>query len=373
MNFICKLRTTYARTSSKSSVLTSCLYLLNLEVRSMGLLTEGNPLSWEETKALAEHVRQHGIEQFINSYHKLRDRTGDVLKWGDEVEYVIVKFDDENKRVTVSLRAPELLEKLQEPENTDPTNCKSLWRPEYGAYMVEGTPGRPYGGLLAHFNIVEANMRYRRAEASTLLKDGEVIMSITNFPRLGCPNFTSPPHQPTPSSGVTMSHFFPDEAIYPGHPRFKNLTRNIRMRRGEKVAINIPVFRDKNTKIPVDNSHILDPGAAKPDCVYMDAMGFGMGCCCLQLTFQACCITEARTLYDQLAPLCPIMLALSAASPIYRGYLTEADCRWNVIAASVDCRTREERGLEPLKENRFRIAKSRYDSIDSYLSPQNEK
>lgn len=62
---------------------------------------------------------------------------------------------------------------------------KSLWRPEYGAYMVEGTPGKPYGGLLAHFNIVEANMRYRRAEASTLLKDGEVIMSITNFPRYG--------------------------------------------------------------------------------------------------------------------------------------------------------------------------------------------
>lgn len=26
--------------------------------------------------------------------------------------------------------------------------------------------------------------------------------------------------------------------------------------------------------------------AAKPDHVYMDAMAFGMGCCCLQLTFQ---------------------------------------------------------------------------------------
>lgn len=49
--------------------------------------------------------------------------------------------------------------------------------------MVEGTPGKPYGGLLAHFNIVEANMQNRRAEASSLLKDGEAIMSITNFPR----------------------------------------------------------------------------------------------------------------------------------------------------------------------------------------------
>lgn len=67
------------------------------------------------------------------------------------------------------------------------------------------------------------------------------------------------------------------------------------------------------------------------------------------------------------------MLALSAASPIHRGYLTESDCRWNVISASVDCRTAEERGEVPLKENQFRINKSRYDSIDSYLSPDGER
>ncbi|KAI5635345.1 glutamate-cysteine ligase domain-containing protein [Phthorimaea operculella] len=339
----------------------------------MGLLTEGSPLSWKETKGLAEHVRQHGIEQFVNLLAKLRDRTGDVLKWGDEVEYIIVKFDDENQKATVSLRASTILPQLQEKELEDPENVKSLWRPEYGAYMVEGTPGKPYGGLLAHFNIVEANMQYRRAEASAFLQDGEVLMSITNFPRLGCPEFTSPPYKPNPKEGVTLSHYFPDEGIFPGHPRFKTLTANIRQRRGEKVAINIPIFRDNNTKIPVDNATILEPKAAKPDCVYMDAMGFGMGCCCLQLTFQACCITEARTLYDQLAPLCPIMLALSAASPAYRGFLTDVDCRWNVISASVDDRTREERGLEPLKNNKFRIQKSRYDSIDSYISPQHDK
>ncbi|XP_047535756.1 glutamate--cysteine ligase isoform X2 [Vanessa atalanta] len=373
MNFCFYVRRyTYTCGFSKI-VLKSRLTLRKIQIANMGLLTEGSPLSWEETKALAEHVRHHGIEQFINLYRKLRERTGDVLKWGDEVEYIIVKFDDKNQRATVSLRADELLPKLQEKELEDPQNVKSLWRPEYGAYMVEGTPGKPYGGLLAHFNIVEANMRYRRIEASNLLKEGEVIMSITNFPRLGCPNFTSPPYAAKPDRGVTMSHFFPDEGIFSGHPRFKTLTSNIRKRRQEKVAINIPIYRDVNTKIPVDDSHKLEPGAAQPDSIYMDAMGFGMGCCCLQLTFQACCITEARTLYDQLAPLCPIMLALSAASPIYRGFLSDVDCRWNVISASVDCRTREERGLEPLKNNKFRIQKSRYDSIDSYLSPDHEK
>lgn len=66
-------------------------------------------------------------------------------------------------------------------------------------------------------------------------------------------------------------------------------------------------------------------------------------------------------------------MAFTAASPIYRGHLTDIDCRWNVISASVDCRTAEERGLKPLKENKFRIFKSRYDSIDCYLSEESEK
>lgn len=55
----------------------------------MGLLTEGSPLSWEETKKLAKHVRSHGIKQFINLYRRLKDRQGDVLKWGDEVSSFI--------------------------------------------------------------------------------------------------------------------------------------------------------------------------------------------------------------------------------------------------------------------------------------------
>lgn len=344
----------------------------------MGLLSEGNPLPWEKTKDLAEHVRKHGIIQFINLYRRLKDRQGDILKWGDEVEYMIVKFNHNDRMAKVSLRAHQLLKILNERESHNPENVKALWRPEYGAYMIEGTPGKPYGCLMSYFNIVEANMRYRREEVSQLLEPDEVVMSLTSFPRLGAKDFTVPPTKPS-TEGASQSLFIPDEVIFPGHPRFKTLTRNIRLRRGEKVAINVPVFKDKNTPSPyVEDLTVLgDSGvsakAAKVDHVYMDAMAFGMGCCCLQLTFQACNIQEARVLYDQLTPLCPIMLALTAASPIHRGVLTDVDCRWTIISGSVDCRTREERGLEPLKNNKFRIPKSRYDSIDSYLSEQGEK
>lgn len=69
-----------------------CNFLFG-KFQNMGLLSEGSPLSWEETKALAEHVRQHGIEQFINIYHRYKDICFDVLKWGDEVSLYFLNRD----------------------------------------------------------------------------------------------------------------------------------------------------------------------------------------------------------------------------------------------------------------------------------------
>ncbi|XP_060018524.1 glutamate--cysteine ligase catalytic subunit isoform X2 [Lagenorhynchus albirostris] len=303
----------------------------------MGLLSQGSPLSWEETQRHADHVRLHGILQFLHIYHAVKDRHKDVLKWGDEVEYMLVSFDHENRKAQLVLSGEELLETLQEKgERTNP-NHPTLWRPEYGSYMIEGTPGQPYGGTMSEFNTVEDNMRKRRKEATSLLGENQALCTITSFPRLGCPGFTLPEFKPNPvEGGASKSLFFPDEAINK-HPRFSTLTRNIRHRRGEKVVINVPIFKDKNTPSPFVETFPEDDEAAKaskPDHIYMDAMGFGMGNCCLQVTFQACSISEARYLYDQLATICPIV---------------------------------------PLKNNHYRISKSRYDSIDSYLSECGEK
>lgn len=68
-------------------------------------------------------------------------------------------------------------------------------------------------------------------------------------------------------------------------------------------------------------------------------------------------------------PVFDIQLALTAGTPVLRGHLVDTDVRWNVISASVDDRTDEERGLVPLKHDRFRIPKSRYASVNRYLSP----
>ncbi|CAH8838415.1 unnamed protein product [Trichobilharzia szidati] len=337
----------------------------------MGLLTVGSPLDWPETKKNAVFVQEQGIKQFILLYHKLNSRTKHTLKWGDEIEYTLVRFDPLKCKAQLYLGASELLKKMGKENNT---GGEITWQPEYAEYMIEGVPGIPFGRLLHSFSTVECNMRKRRLDLMTHLPKGCVPLTICAFPRLGCDDFCYPAANPTPDSGVSRSLFYPDAAINQGHPRFKTLTRNIRERRGAKVAINVPIYQDTCTpqpfieKFPESN----DPNAssaALPNHVYLDAMGFGMGCSCLQITFQSCCIDEARILYDQLTTICPIMMALSAATPAMRGYLLDWDCRWGIISASVDDRTEEERGLKPLCNDRFVIPKSRFDSVSLYLSP----
>ncbi|KZT42485.1 glutamate-cysteine ligase catalytic subunit [Sistotremastrum suecicum HHB10207 ss-3] len=350
----------------------------------MGLLYLGTPLSWDQAKPHADAIREHGITQFLNIWHRLKDRQGDELLWGDEVEYMVVSFDHDAGAARLSLRQTDILAKLaqlvndiciESPFRTDmPT-----FHPEYGRFMLESTPGSPYTGSLPDLLSVEKSMRYRRTLARSHLKPNEVPITLPVFPRLGVPGVFTDPYYDPANAKASHSLFLPDEITNP-HVRFPTITANTRERRGSKVAMNLPLFFDTNTPrpfidptIPWDrNIYKEDPeaknGAALPDHIYMDAMGFGMGCSCLQITFQACNIAEARRVYDALVPIGPIMLALTAASPAWRGYLSDVDCRWNVIAGSVDDRTEEERGIKPLSENKYVIPKSRYDSVDSYIS-----
>ena len=334
---------------------------------------------------------QHGLKQLVNTFQANRGRMFDSLKWGDEVEYVVVQFDPETRRVRLSLRGEKVLGQLQVAENAALASgvglaeLKSLWRPEYGRFMIEGTPGAPYGHTVEDLLLVEPNMLARRKEVQQLLEPGEAIMSVTHFPHLGVGDFTVPAFPP--GGPVTESLFVPDQVIN-SHPRFATLTRNIRLRKGRKVTINVPVFMDSLTRVPTGEDERQLPGH-----IYCDAMAFGMGSSCVQCTYQCCNIDEARNFYDALVPLAPIMLAVTANCPIVRGFLVDVDCRWDIIAASVDSRRDEEidclQCLHEAKEEPYVkdipprrtgekigesggsfygcIKKSRYDSVSLYI------
>jgi len=320
----------------------------------MGFLAIGEPFDWPDSReeGIISYIREHGIDQFLAMWDKVKGIDNDVLKWGDEIEYGVFILDPAAGTVRCSLRGAAILEELRSREKTQakrnaddasgPAGCQ--WVPEYGSWMVEGTPDRPYSAYAADLVSVERNMRLRRARLMSVLAPNEVCPTIPCFPLLGVGQFTEPPT--APNGPIARSLFIPDAVINP-HPRFGALTANIRQRRGSTVDIRMPKFMDTHTVRPSQPAGGPAPeSVAAADAmgeVYMDAMAFGMGCCCLQVTFQAREVAESRHLYDQLAVLTPMLLALTAATPYARGWLLDTDSRWDIISQSVDDRTPAER------------------------------
>jgi glutamate--cysteine ligase catalytic subunit len=169
----------------------------------MGLLTSGKPLDWPETKQNASEVRRRGVEQFIKLFKAYKRRDQDSFKFGDEVEYSLVKFDHKEKRVYCLLKAQQVLAHLLNNNNSSEEKQETLWSPEFANFMVEGLPGRPYENDVNCIGEIEANMVKRRKRLQDLLDTNEYCMTFSTFPLLGCPGFTWPRLEATPGRGIT--------------------------------------------------------------------------------------------------------------------------------------------------------------------------
>ena len=193
--------------------------------------------------------------------------------------------------------------------------------------MIEAVPRDPYGGYITDLLLVEKNMQLRRKRLHAVLKKNEIAPTSANFPMLGVEGYG---HTEGNSGAVANSLYVSDRVINP-HPRFGTLTKNIRQRRRGNVNIRIPrgvndigrlenemnddvrneccdVDQDSNISEAtvgfegpeerannVENNDVhgssrIDAirGAGmidlrNADIIHMDAMAFGMGCCCLQV------------------------------------------------------------------------------------------
>ncbi len=202
----------------------------------------------------------------------------------------------------------------------------------------------------------------------------EYVLPLTSFPLLGCTNFTFPHHLPeTFENRTKYDSMFYSNKIIMDRALFKSATFNKIDRIKSLPNIYVPIFKDEKTPIIFKDELFENNSKSKDNHIFMDHDGFAMGCCCIQATFQANSLEQACHLYDQLTPIAPIVIALSASSPVWRGYLSDIDCRWNVLKQAFDDRTKEERGLEPLKENKRVLNKSRFDTTEVYLSKEGSK
>ncbi|KAM3569741.1 hypothetical protein VYU27_008162, partial [Nannochloropsis oceanica] len=173
------------------------LLILSPSPTEAGLLKVGRPLPWHVSLPHLRPVRRAGVRQFLNIYHRLKDIRQDGLLWGEEVEYGIFKVDRSKRQVWLSLRGKEVMESLIKKEQDYTQRSEGCsWHPEFGSWMVESTPSRPYAGYATDLLRVESNMRLRRKRLLTSLDKDEIAPTVVAFPLMGVGDFVDPPAPP---------------------------------------------------------------------------------------------------------------------------------------------------------------------------------
>ena len=326
----------------------------------------GRVLEYDESKPFFKIIKDNFIEVVINALKS--EKSCRYPLFGFEFEFQKITIDNEKKHVYLDITAQDDILKSSK------YNLHSEFQisHEYGGWMIESIHNNPF-----NFNEIE-KIPQTIINLYTYLnnKIGQnKILSLANFPLLGVGNYfieqdylklINNEEEKDEKEEIKLlleqiktnpysKSIYTSDMIINRHPRFAGLTKNIRTRRGSKVEIKVPIFKDINTNL---NNEPF------PNFVHMDSMAFGMGCCSTQVTVGACSLNAATLLYDNLIPFTPIFLVMSSACPIFKGKITDYDNRWKIISDSVDDRTEDERNIN----SQNYIEKSRYGPVYSYIS-----
>lgn len=170
--------------------------------------------------------------------------------------------------------------------------------------------------------MMRTNNSLRRQLINRFLLPHQQAMSLCVFPRVGVKDTWT-----TPSP--------PNRLVCP-LPRYQLLAKNVQSRPQGRMRTYFPISRDHLTSSPFRDDPPTGKGILEHLC--LDELEIGTGCCSIQTTFQAANESEARWLYDQLIPLGHVLLAMTAATPMWKGYLVDTDIRWQRFGDLVDDR-----------------------------------
>ena len=89
----------------------------------------------------------------------------------------------------------------------------------------------------------------------------------------------------------------------------------------------VPRFEDQNTDVEGIRDGDRNPGHIGLTEGLQNALGLGK----LQVTLECQNLNHARMMHDMLIPFAPLLISLSAASPIYKAQLSTHDHWWDVF------------------------------------------
>ena len=141
----------------------------------MGFLTVmGYVMTFNEYKTHINCYKKAGLLQFANLFKKYKDINipKEKLHWGEEIEYHLYSFREDENLVLISCDAPAILKKYSELEEAgEKFDFKML--PEFGSWMLEATPNLPYGAYSEGENLLVSakSIKLRRSQLQKILDD----------------------------------------------------------------------------------------------------------------------------------------------------------------------------------------------------------
>ena len=145
----------------------------------MGFLKDlGFVMTYNEYKEFIAKYKQKGIMEFIGVWNAYKDKrlSKEDLHWGEEIEYHMYTFKEEDNRVALSCDAVQIIQKFDRPSVERNEDGLLPWEkdpleqldfrlmPEFGQWMLEAIPANPYGPTMCPSEILSCfnKMKFRR-------------------------------------------------------------------------------------------------------------------------------------------------------------------------------------------------------------------
>ena len=161
----------------------------------MGFLSvQTETLNWEEAAKMQGQIKSHGVKQLINLWNTFKDieKSEGELKWGDEVEYhVFTLKESEPKKAQIFAEG---FKAVKETQDEDPVHGFQ-YQEEFGSWMVEAVPEKPYGLAISRDlsneskNALRSLMKRRNEMNEKLFSKNLALLSLPAFPNMGHGDF----------------------------------------------------------------------------------------------------------------------------------------------------------------------------------------
>jgi glutamate--cysteine ligase catalytic subunit len=219
----------------------------------------GLVLKFDESKKYFKIIRDNFVKYVIRELKK-RYICKEIM-FGYEFEFHKIGLDQNNKKVYIDLSAQKDILNSLKQKNVEQFHLSH----EYGGWMYEVIPDAPF--QMKDLDLVESSIDNLYKYLNEKYGNNS-FLSLGSYPLLGVGNYYTNEEveeeeciedekihkakmkylSDMENNNLSKSNYLKDTIINK-HPRFGNLTRNIRLRRGEKVEIKIPIYKDTNTDL----------------------------------------------------------------------------------------------------------------------------